>query len=122
MSAQHTPGPWRVLQVRGGHEIRIGFGVVGNWLASVWMDEDVEVDEIAEADARLIAAAPELLAALGFVTSCLIKELGNLADEDELADEDAPDVLGEGYAKQVVAARLRIRQAKSAIAKATGAA
>ena len=68
METKHTPGPWRVakmramtgpteemLTVEGGIETdapervaRVGF----------------EVTETAEADARLIAAAPELLAAL----------------------------------------------------------
>lgn len=76
-----------------------------------------------EAENRsLLEINTDLLAALEFVTDCLVTELGNLANEDELGDEDAPGVLGKDYAKQVIAARLRIRQAKSAIAKARGAA
>lgn len=55
----HTSGPWRVERLASGD-----FGIVynddGNWLAEVY-DED---DPNAEDDARLIAAAPELLEAL----------------------------------------------------------
>jgi len=52
----HTPGPWWVDDDPGeGVEVQDGFGRT----ASVWGDEDT-----AKANARLIAAAPDLLAAL----------------------------------------------------------
>jgi hypothetical protein len=58
---QHTPGPWNV------EKCRYGFAVYAKTGDAVVKTEDVEgrygaIDN--EADARLIAAAPELLAAL----------------------------------------------------------
>jgi len=62
MKATHTPGPWGVLD-EPGHPP----------LITAWNDADGSTDDIAEvfeettqsfANARLIAAAPELLAAL----------------------------------------------------------
>lgn len=61
--AQHTPGPWNVTKhedcdaaiITAGHES----------LAFVYIDDnDKPATEINKADARLIAAAPELLEAL----------------------------------------------------------
>ncbi len=61
MMSKHTPGPWRIIEIRGravilepeqdGHVCKI----------SEWADEYAEEQE---ANARLIAAAPELLEAL----------------------------------------------------------
>lgn len=72
MTAQHTPGPWHFSEnLRGGaFEIRepdsdaiIADIVDGAHVSSD--DGDPEIDwETQEANARLIAAAPELLAAL----------------------------------------------------------
>jgi hypothetical protein len=58
MSASHTPGPWRAEPCGDGFVIT--YNDAGNWLATVWEDGDGNE----EADARLIAAAPDLLAAL----------------------------------------------------------
>lgn len=70
---KHTPGPW-VLSWGSGQEVRIdapsGDPTLGYkaWrgLASTWGCEDNPVAgmEVAVANARLIAAAPELLGAL----------------------------------------------------------
>jgi hypothetical protein len=60
MSTQHTPGPWSVSQNVSRHVIGKNGGVVAcaelTWTA-----------EISEANARLIAAAPDLLNALVMV-------------------------------------------------------
>jgi len=62
MGTTHTPGPWR-----GSNEIRAEDGMI---IAEVFAMEDCRDDGKyshaceAEANARLIAAAPELLAAL----------------------------------------------------------
>jgi hypothetical protein len=66
MSAQHTPGPWRVslagrtktrgIDILNVHELRIASCPEGTWL---YRDHETR-----EANARLIAAAPDLLAAL----------------------------------------------------------
>ena len=59
---QHTPGPWRVafgnrLEVHGPKD-EIG------WPASIVYNAGLCTSEEAQANARLIAAAPDMLAAL----------------------------------------------------------
>ena len=77
MSAQHTPGPWRVAEPTGfiyaanpyiGHDMLVaqvrGWGhLTGTGGGGCAFDEDKAI-AIQEANARLIAAAPDLLAAL----------------------------------------------------------
>ncbi|MFU7155781.1 hypothetical protein ACM74Y_26590 [Pseudomonas aeruginosa] len=102
--SKHTPGPWVALKAEQAvHEqdyyIASERGVVGYWKGGKsWHDDDKWV--LTEADARLIAAAPELLEALEYaanrLNSCLI--LLECAD-DFIAKETA--------------------QARAAIAKAT---
>ncbi len=62
----HTPGPWPMQPTGDGKRIVIGRGLVegpnGYEVAEVYSD-DCPYD-LAEANARLIAAAPDLLAAL----------------------------------------------------------
>ena len=60
MTAQYTPGPWTSDQVVGGVRDAMGHLVAD----TVFSDFTVEQDE---ANARLIAAAPELLASLKLV-------------------------------------------------------
>lgn len=84
----HTPGPWRFI------ETRIGISVLAERSGQIIAKSPFR-DEQGRADALLIAAAPELLAAL--------KEVIELADT--LGNE--PDWLG---------------KASVAIAKATGGA
>lgn len=57
MTSQHTPGPWKVSQNVTRHVIGPEGGVVA-------CAELTWTNEITEANARLIAAAPELLEAL----------------------------------------------------------
>jgi hypothetical protein len=57
VSARHTPGPWHTDLNRGQWSVRTHNGMVVTRIAR-W------TEDIDEADARLIAAAPELLAAL----------------------------------------------------------
>ncbi len=62
---QHTPGPWddQYPQHSPG-EIHI-YGADGNIVGSVWgIENDAQKDTVSVANARLIAAAPELLEAL----------------------------------------------------------
>ena len=82
MSApQFTPGPWEVAETDEGHEIRMG-SFVGGWFNGqrkaphhhveythgIYVDDDYPTaqDEFAEAEAnaRLIAAAPDLYEAV----------------------------------------------------------
>lgn len=67
MTTKHTPGPWKAQEPRG-HQRAINrkweviSKVYGGELVIV--GEHTGVDCLKEADARLIAAAPELLTAL----------------------------------------------------------
>ena len=56
--SKHTPGPWEVHKMTSTYQIPI-------WAESKWIGNiDAGIDaDIAEANARLIAAAPELLEA-----------------------------------------------------------
>ena len=58
MRNRHTPGPWRLCPTNSG--IMIGGGVPG-YIAQV---RHCRGDQDPEADARLIAASPDLLEAL----------------------------------------------------------
>lgn len=57
MTTSHTPGPWRTV---GGTEVRAGVGVI----CETAQYRAPTLSQQAVADARLIAAAPELLSAL----------------------------------------------------------
>lgn len=92
--SKHTPGPWtanKPTRDNGRAEIHAGCMLVAqafNWML------DAEGDEQCWADARLIAAAPDLLEAL----------------ERLLADADVRDAAEAGA----------LKQARAAITKATG--
>lgn len=133
MPNTHTPGPWlyRPEEYDDWGMVRAAPDAEGRMFVicqarnpSVGYDELDKYRESRtdpyEANARLIAAAPELLEALKHVTNCLVEEMGNLANEDETDDEDLAAILGVKYARHVIAIRLRIRQARAAITKAEG--
>lgn len=80
----HTPGPWWVDADPGeGVEVHDGFGRT----ASVWGEEDT-----ATANARLIAAAPDLLAAL----RRLVDYCDNHSDYDSIGAACAAIAKAEG--------------------------
>lgn len=56
--AQHTPGPWEVIHEIYGHPVSV---TSAGWPLA---DVDGNTDDEAEANARLIAAAPDLYKAL----------------------------------------------------------
>ena len=64
MSATHTPGPWRFEWDGRPTWSCVRHRVKGEWQVAVTDDLIDEHPEESEANARLIAAAPELLAAL----------------------------------------------------------
>ena len=69
---KHTPGPWTVNAWPQRHdEIRIG--AVGTPLICAIMVRDVSINE-QKANARLIAAAPELLEALILARRYMLKD------------------------------------------------
>lgn len=65
MTTKHTFGPWKHTR-RLTDEWKIS-GEKGEWIASVWAT--MEDGKTFEANAALIAAAPELLAALEHIVS-----------------------------------------------------
>lgn len=62
MSTQHTPGPWHVSKASPTRVIESG--PRGNSIAKMGLNLGACSQEEAEANARLIAAAPDLLEAL----------------------------------------------------------
>ena len=95
MQTKHTPGPWHI-GVRTFHAGRDVYGPKGEPVAVA--DQELTLPEESAANARLIAAAPDLLAAL----EALVGE-ADLGEVD-LDDDD----------------RAKLEQARAAIAKATG--
>lgn len=96
MSAKHTPGPWLTDRnnVHTGQIATVHHCIGNDWI-EIWTDKWAETglgEGEQEANARLIAAAPDLLAALQSV-------LANSLDSQGLADAH--------------------KQARAAIAKAT---
>lgn len=78
--ANHTPGPWRAEAHPNGWHIKHG----SRWNAALERDVGVDVDFRSrgvegDANAHLIAAAPDLLIALEEVTKMYVK-LGNSGD------------------------------------------
>ena len=63
--ANHTPGPWTYTYGATGDDEYMVMTADTTVVAHVWPDEERRVEgSIVEANARLIAAAPELLEAL----------------------------------------------------------
>lgn len=98
MSTKHTPGPWTAS---GPSELNGRFSVYHNG-PLIYCDN--------EADARLIAAAPDLLAALESALPALIR-LG-----DFVGNVDLGGASNQGRIDRCAL----ILQARAAIAKATG--
>lgn len=97
MTTKHTPGPW----MPHGGKPRDGYCFIGDATPTGWpvalVSDRVATGE-AEANARLIAAAPELLAALQAMVDNYVDTYGDEGD-------DAPG---------------SIKTARAAIAKARG--
>ncbi len=97
--SKHTPGPWTIERNERGTSIKaIGPLQAEEYAGSAWLD-------VSDVDARLIAAAPDLLEALKDLLPIL----------DKAWDYDG-DVFGRLHNDAVDA----WRQARAAIAKATG--
>lgn len=105
MDVQHTPGPWKLEHTSGGDGGGCCVVVDGmpprNGIAYVQAQVDDPYNYARNANARLIAAAPELLAALlPMVQFAMIFHV------------DCPD--------RAAAVQAKIDAARAAIAKATG--
>jgi len=65
MEAKHTPGPWEFgINPRGGYSNGVVVRPAGEFPHGLWIaDCGCEYDEERQANARLMASSPELLAA-----------------------------------------------------------
>ena len=104
---KHTPGPWRVIEHSTGMLCVVGDN--DKSLCSVGYNRTEGRDDIA--NARLIAAAPEMLAALQFAEP-YIDEWIDMFDPSDEADQDVRKARDE--------CRRGLEQLRAAIAKATG--
>jgi len=100
----YTPGPWKVQPGSGDSEY--AFNVVAGEPGSVVLVANVAAEDHAtrRANARLIASAPDLLAALGDTAATLetmLLEFGHLMQEGDR----------EGRPKVLAAARAAIEKA-----------
>jgi hypothetical protein len=96
---KHTPGPWQVEYYTGDHGrptvVKKTPGRVGNPISAVTILFTHDGDAVTEANARLIAAAPDLLAAC-------IQALSSIeVDEESHLRQVVGDVLREAIAKAV---------------------
>lgn len=95
---KHTPGPWRTGGLSGG-AVFSGEKMV----AAVYGDDrECNVDKRMQANARLIAAAPELLEALRDLDECYCEAGQELSREDRHRH------------------RMTLIKARAAISRATG--
>lgn len=108
--SKHTPGPWPWKYTSDGKRIVIGEGLVegpnGYEVAEVYSDDCPA--EIAEANARLISAAPELLEQCKLFERCLVYEI---AGSERKGDDEGARLKG-----------LTLAMLRAAIAAAEGAA
>lgn len=105
MGTQHTPGPWNISGVRDGGGLWLHIGAAGSPMVLASMNE-VHADT--EANARLIAAAPELLEAL--TDPDLSEAIYAWSNEKNIGSEE--------YDRRSV----KVEKMHAAIARATGAA
>jgi hypothetical protein len=97
MTTQHTPGPW-YSQPTAGHETH-GQSAI----ASEATGKTVALAYDGEADARLLAAAPELLEALNNLAGGLVDYMND--DEAELPDvTEAIELIAKATGDPVMAA------------------
>ena len=131
-TATHTPGPWTFRQARGNniyeHLVQTQGRVIAELNPPSWVNKSdlIEESEIIKANARLIAAAPDLLAALEKLVYCHAPSEGNETPERvkawaERAQED-PEAYGSwrGETTSAMLTRLASEEARAAIAKAEG--
>lgn len=108
MNAEHTPGPWRTNPDQPGMIETES----GEMIGDTWSKDG---NRQARINARLVAAAPELLAALDTIINAIDVWRDNLAPGsiDNTVLERVTEVLQDAHGKA-------IDKARAAIAKATG--
>ena len=124
-SSVHTPGPWRVRQnaetplyvaAKASH----GFVCV----ADIWgVEEQNEIDGEARANARLIAAAPDLLEMARSARNAFEERISCFREErQEVLDETDDEECCEEIDAQIGNYEYLLEKAEAVIAKATIAA
>lgn len=103
MKSNHTPGPWSLYGDRPVHICSMS--VAAPTIATVNIDNSLPNYEETEANARLIAAAPDLLAALENIVQNF--DMGDFIITVAAQGEDTPEH------------RANLDFARAAIAKAT---
>lgn len=113
MAAKYTPGPWRLLD-DAGHPANIRIGSTRRPHVAKVYAESLDRDPNCEANARLIASAPDLLEALKDSLASLIAAISLLergskkaAPSDKMFDQMLAD-----YQASADRARAAIRQAE----------
>ncbi len=95
---EHTPGPWPIELTGDGKRIIVGKGLVegpnGYEVAEVYSD-DCDPNE-ADANARLIASAPELLEALQVMLDEAKERGGALSNGEKLGCSAIAKATGNG--------------------------
>ena len=104
----HTPGPWVATEMQSpefGHRLQIN-NKDGYYVAEIDLRPASGPRADIDANASLIAAAPELLEALRHAETALIVTAG-------LTDESGTKIIKDGYGYE-------LKQIRAAIAKAEG--
>jgi hypothetical protein len=83
---KHTPGPWKVAEDKSQHPTHIRvLDQAHNGICTSWLDDyDFEENQTAEANANLIAAAPEMLEALELVQSSYCLQVSSSQETPEM--------------------------------------
>ncbi len=116
MSSKHTPGPWSCKQGE-----RPNFFYVESQSGDVVYVSGAIQPARVEDNARLIAAAPELLEALSRITSYVVTEAVESCNGNKCRELWCAGCFGEETAEKTVSdAREALTSARAAIAKATG--
>ena len=120
MTAAHTPGPWAIDW--NVARLDIFSGDAATLIASLRRSTlSPAIDDVAKANAKLIAAAPELLEACQTFAEWLRREEAG-CDRQGTA-HDTPEgraVFSDWFYENVAMCDLAQKQARAAIAKATG--
>ena len=121
MNNKHTPGPWTAFHYRKYAEWHVSTPTEDGVMRLGLFPDGVPTGESAEADAKLIAAAPELLEACQTFSEWLRREdAGFIKAGNERDTPEGEAAWREWYSENLRICDLAQKQAHAAIAKATG--
>lgn len=90
MSARHTPGPWRVATIPAGNSLTVCLNGSGGYDLVDMTGNDTPTNP---ADARLIAAAPELADALAWAVRWLTDQEAGMGEAAQAKLQTAREAL-----------------------------